>query len=41
MNMHPESHTCGFRRFISMLAGISKAMYGTKKIVNAVSARAG
>ena len=36
MNMQPESHICGLSFFIITLDGISKTIYGTKNIVNAV-----
>ena len=34
--MHPDSHTCGLSLFNRMFEGISKAIYGTKKMVKAV-----
>ena len=34
--MHKESHTCGFSLFKIIFDGISKTMYGTKKMVKAV-----
>lgn len=35
-NMHSDNHTCGLSFFNRMFDGISKTMYGMKKIVRAV-----